>query len=107
MFDEIEKLIVVSWIYFLQILDDGRLQDRYGRQVYFNNCYIIFTTNIGHEQFERARRTSTDMSKNIDLAQGMLQRSDSFRPELVNRMNGIIPFNELDSKTRDMIAEKD
>lgn len=106
LFDEIEKAHRGVMDLFLQILDDGRLQDRYGRQVYFNNCYIIFTTNIGHEQFERARRTSTDMSKNIDLAQGMLQRSDSFRPELVNRMNGIIPFNELDSKTRDMIAEK-
>ena len=85
---------------FLQILDDGRLEDRYGRQVYFNNCYIIFTTNIGHEAFERARRTSTDMTENVDLAQEMLQRSDGFRPEFINRMNGIIPFKDLSKTTR-------
>lgn len=106
LFDEIEKAHRGVMDLFLQILDDGRLEDRYGRQVYFNNCYIIFTTNIGHEQFERARRTSTDMTNNIDIAQDMLQRADAFRPELVNRMNGIIPFNDLDKKTRDMIAEK-
>lgn len=106
LFDEIEKAHRGVMDLFLQILDDGRLEDRYGRQVYFNNCYIIFTTNIGHEAFERARRTSTDMTENVDLAQEMLQRSDGFRPEFINRMNGIIPFKDLSKTTRDMIAEK-
>ncbi|HGO2647828.1 TPA: AAA family ATPase [Staphylococcus aureus] len=106
LFDEIEKAHRGVMDLFLQILDDGRLEDRYGRQVYFSNCYIIFTTNIGHEAFERARRTSTDMTNNVDLAQDMLQRADAFRPELVNRMNGVIPFNDLDRNTRDLIAQK-
>ncbi|HDJ2913344.1 TPA: ATP-dependent Clp protease ATP-binding subunit [Staphylococcus aureus] len=106
LFDEIEKAHRGVMDLFLQILDDGRLEDRYGRQVYFSNCYIIFTTNIGHEAFERARTTSTDMTNNVDLAQDMLQRADAFRPELVNRMNGVIPFNDLDRNTRDLIAQK-
>lgn len=106
LFDEIEKAHRGVMDLFLQILDDGRLEDRYGRPVYFSNCYIIFTTNIGHQDFERARRTSQDMTKNIDLSQEMLQRADSFRPELVNRMNGIIPFIDLGRNVRDMIAKK-
>ncbi|MDQ7134571.1 AAA family ATPase [Staphylococcus aureus] len=106
LFDEVEKAHRGIMDLFLQILDDGRLEDRYGRPVYFSNCYIIMTTNIGHQDFERARRTSTDMTQNIDLASDILQRSDAFRPELVNRTNAIIPFKDLSRNVRDMIAEK-
>lgn len=106
LFDEIEKAHRGVMDLFLQILDDGRLENRYGRQVNFRNCYIIMTSNIGHEAFERARRTSTDMTKNVELASDILQRADAFRPELVNRMNAIVPFVHLQSNVRDMIAEK-
>ncbi|WP_257643816.1 AAA family ATPase, partial [Staphylococcus haemolyticus] len=106
LFDEIENAHRGVMDLFLQILDDGRLENRSGRPVNFRNCYIIMTSNIGHEAFERARRTSTDMTKNVQLAIDILKRADAFSPELVNRMDAIVPIVHLQSNVRDMIAEK-
>lgn len=47
LFDEIEKAAPSIWNIFLQILEDGRLTDSAGETVYFSECLIIFTSNIG------------------------------------------------------------
>ena len=47
LFDEVEKAHTRVWDLFLSILEDGRLTDSAGQTVYFSNCVIIFTSNIG------------------------------------------------------------
>lgn len=106
LFDEIEKAHRGIMDLFLQILDDGRLSNRYGRQVTFRRAYIIFTTNIGHKDFEEGRKTSQNLIENIPMASRILQRADAFRSELVNRIDAIIPFMHLSRDVRNSIASK-
>lgn len=103
--DEVEKAHRGVMDLLLQILDDGRLSNRYGRQVTFRNAYIIMTTNIGHKDFENARTTNQSMTEKLDTANDILQRPDAFRPELVNRTNAIVPFEHLSREVRNIIAE--
>src|SRR5699024_845286 len=84
----------------LQILDDGRLTDRYGRQVTFTNSYIVLTTNLGSEIYEDVQKSDTDAAEYIKMIREALMRGGSglhsgFPPELVNRINEVVPFNPL------------
>lgn len=106
LFDEIEKAHRGILDLFLQIIDDGRLTNRYGREVTFKNSYIIFTTNFGSRDFEAARKTSQSMSEHLKMISDILQRPDGFRPELVNRMDALVPFNPLQSLVRNHIVDK-
>jgi ATP-dependent Clp protease ATP-binding subunit ClpB len=87
--DEIEKAHPEVFNLLLQVLDDGRLTDSQGRTVDFRNTLILMTSNIGSElvsaglppeQFERAR--------------DKLLRQH-FRPEFLNRLDGVIEFHPL------------
>jgi ATP-dependent Clp protease ATP-binding subunit ClpB len=87
--DEIEKAHPEVFNLLLQVLDDGRLTDSQGRTVDFRNTLILMTSNIGSEllaagmppeQFERAR--------------DKLLRQH-FRPEFINRLDGVIHFHAL------------
>lgn len=73
LFDEVEKAHPQVFNIFLQVLDDGRLTDGRGRVVNFKNTIIIFTSNL------------PDMEKVKSF----------FRPELINRLDSIVEFNEL------------
>ena len=78
--DEIEKAHQEVFDVLLQILDDGRLTDGQGRTVDFRNTVVIMTSNV---------RTVADLR-------------EFFRPELLNRIDEIIVFEQL---TREQIAE--
>lgn len=105
--DEVEKAHKGVMDLFLQIISDGRLSNRYGRQVTYKKAYIIFTTNVGHESFEKARDTGEDLSQKPRRVSDILQRKGTgFRPELVNRMTALIPFNPLSAASRDAIVKK-
>lgn len=97
----------------LQITSDGRLKNQYGRPVQFNNAYIIMTTNIGFNVFEESRSLGIKVSNgayDTDKAGRVLQSDDGrngFRPELVNRMTGILAFNPLTKEVRKEIVEKE
>lgn len=97
----------------LQITSDGRLRNQYGRPVQFNNAYIIMTTNIGFNVFEESRALGikvSDGAYDTDRAGRILQSDDGrngFRPELVNRMTGVIAFNPLTKEVRKAIVEKE
>ena len=105
LFDEIEKSHRGVMDLLLQILDDARLNNRYGRQVTFRNAYIIMTTNIGHEDFENARTTGQDMTENLSIVKNVLTRQTAFRPELVNRCDALVPFSALERDVRNIIVE--
>jgi cell division protease FtsH len=58
LFDEIEKAHLSTIHYFLQVLDAGRLDDKYtGKEVSFRNTIIIFTTNVGRKLYDNPERS--------------------------------------------------
>lgn len=91
LFDEIEKAHPSVFDLFLQILDEGTLHDRLGREGDFSNAIILFTSNIGSEwiadQFGKGKiPASNDI---LDLM------TKHFRPEFLGRLTEIIPFSPI------------
>ena len=87
LFDEIEKADPQVITLLLQVLDDGRLTDGQGNTVNFKNTVIIATSNAGFGFGADAQ----DESKT-----GIMERiAPYFRPEFLNRFNGVIEFNHL------------
>jgi ATP-dependent Clp protease ATP-binding subunit ClpB len=88
LFDEIEKAHPSVFDIFLQILDEGKLHDRLGREGDFSNAVILFTSNIGAEQVSQAF-ASGQAPASVDLLETM---SRHFRPEFLARLTEIVPF---------------
>ncbi|HEN6526531.1 TPA: ATP-dependent Clp protease ATP-binding subunit [Streptococcus agalactiae] len=86
--DEIEKADPQVITLLLQVLDDGRLTDGQGNTINFKNTVIIATSNagFGNEAF------TGDSDKNLKI---MERISPYFRPEFLNRFNGVIEFSHL------------
>ena len=88
LFDEIEKAHPSVFDTFLQILDEGHMHDRLGKEGDFSNALIIFTSNIGSEwiteQFGKGEiPTSTKLMEIM---------TKHFRPEFLARLTEIVPF---------------
>jgi ATP-dependent Clp protease ATP-binding subunit ClpB len=88
LFDEIEKAHPSVFDIFLQILDEGKLHDRLGREGDFSNAVILFTSNIGAEQVSKTFAAGATPSS-TDLLETM---SRHFRPEFLARLTEIVPF---------------
>jgi len=88
LFDEIEKAHPSVFDIFLQILDEGKLHDRLGREGDFSNAVILFTSNIGAEQVSQSF-ASGQAPASADLLETM---SRHFRPEFLARLTEIVPF---------------
>ncbi|MCL8211117.1 Chaperone protein ClpB [Mesoplasma sp. JKS002658] len=101
LFDEIEKAHPDVFNVFLQILDEGRITDSSGRVVDFKNTIIIMTSNIGSELI----LNNEDEEVNLKLL--MMELQKSFRPEFLNRIDNIVPFNALSIKVIEEIIIKD
>lgn len=95
LFDEIEKAHPSIFDKFLQILEDGRMTDGKGETVYFSECIIIFTSNLGiYDQDEYGRRVlnvSPDMdydelSNRIITSIQNYFKTELGRPEILNRI---------------------
>lgn len=88
LFDEIEKAHPSVFDIFLQIMDEGKLHDKLGKEGDFSNAVIIFTSNIGSqfigESFDRGEIPTSNKLLEI-MAQ-------YFRPEFLGRLTEIIPF---------------
>jgi len=97
LFDEIEKAHQEVFNVLLQILDDGRLTDGKGRLVNFRNTVIIMTSNLASETAAR-----TDLPQDEKNAQLMAALKGAFRPEFLNRIDEVIPFESL---TEEMLGE--
>ncbi len=94
LFDEIEKAHASVFDIFLQILDEGQMHDRLGKEGDFSNAIIIFTSNIGQEWI--VEQFGKDiMPKSNDLMEIM---SKHFRPEFLARLTEIIPFAPISEK---------
>jgi len=91
LFDEIEKAHPSVFDIFLQILDEGLLHDRLGREGDFSNAIILFTSNIGSESIvEKASKGEIATSNELLESMGRY-----FRPEFLGRLTEIIPFQPI------------
>lgn len=90
LFDEIEKAHHSVFDVFLQIMDEGKVHDKLGKEGDFSNALILFTSNIGSEeivkQFEEGK-----IPESSSLMQ-IMSNSGRFRPEFLARITEIIPF---------------
>ena len=101
LFDEIEKAHPSVFDIFLQILDEGKMHDRLGKEGDFSNSLIIFTSNIGSDWI--VEQFSKDiMPKSSQLMEIMTKY---FRPEFLARLTEIIPFAPIDEKNVVKILE--
>ncbi|MCW5518554.1 ATP-dependent Clp protease ATP-binding subunit [Aureitalea sp. L0-47] len=91
LFDEIEKAHPSVFDIFLQILDEGKLHDRLGKEGDFSNALILFTSNIG-SQFIVDTFGEGEIPKSSDLLEMM---GKHFRPEFLGRLTEIIPFSPI------------
>ncbi len=94
LFDEIEKAHPSVFDTFLQILDEGQMHDRLGKEGDFSNAIIIFTSNIGSEwiatEFEKGEIPSSNKLMEIMIKY--------FRPEFLARLTEIVPFAPINEK---------
>jgi len=114
LFDEIEKAHPEVFNILLQILDEGRLTDGKGRTVNFRNTIIIMTSNIGSSFWrekgslgfetgigpEREEEERKEYEEKVMKALKM-----KFKPEFINRLDGIIIFNPLTKKDVEKIVD--
>ncbi|HJF85875.1 MAG TPA: ATP-dependent Clp protease ATP-binding subunit, partial [Companilactobacillus farciminis] len=91
--DEIEKAHPDVMHMFLQILDDGRLTDSQGRTVSFKDTIIIMTSNAGQGVQEANVGFSAEANGQTNSIMNRL--SEYFKPEFLNRFDGIVEFNSL------------
>ncbi|GEK92060.1 ATP-dependent Clp protease ATP-binding subunit [Alkalibacterium kapii] len=101
--DEVEKAHPDVLHMFLQILDDGRLTDAQGRTVNFKETIIIMTSNAGTMNVESSVGFGAQMSGEQHSIKNRLQ--DYFRPELLNRFDGIVEFKPLSKEDLMVIVE--
>ncbi|MGE5090904.1 MAG: ATP-dependent Clp protease ATP-binding subunit [Bacillota bacterium] len=94
LFDEIEKAHPEVIDILLGVLDEGRLTDAKGRFTDFTNTIILLTSNLGVKE---AIAATDDLEMRREIILKVVQ--NTLRPELFNRLSGVIPFNSLDVET--------
>ena len=115
LFDEVEKAHKDIYNIFLQILDDGVVTDAKGRKVYFNNCIIVMTSNIGAQKayesetigFSKAKSKDDADAEKFEMIKSIMKKECEhfFRPELLNRLDDIVVFNRLDHDSIAIIVD--
>lgn len=115
LFDEIEKSNPAITRILLQVLDDGRLSDQNDRTVSFINCYIVMTTNAASEIYKTINNYNKDttnprkfLTKYGDQIRESIQKTtgeNRFPPELLGRIDTIVPFLPLSEATQKQIAK--
>jgi ATP-dependent Clp protease ATP-binding subunit ClpC len=111
LFDEVEKAHPEVFNILLQILEDGRLTDGHGRSVDFRNTAVIMTSNLGTEEFQRqemgfvtaAKPTKSERERLKSAVERALRQT--FRPELLNRIDEVIVFDPLTEDDLKQIVE--
>ena len=91
LFDEIEKAHPSVYDIFLQIMDEGKLHDRLGKEGDFSNSIILFTSNVGSEWLTKQLESGSVPS----TTQIMEVMGKYFRPEFLARLSEIVPFSPI------------
>ncbi|MBX3465133.1 MAG: ATP-dependent Clp protease ATP-binding subunit [Planctomycetes bacterium] len=113
--DEIEKAHPDIFNMLLQIMEEGRLTDSFGRHIDFRNVVLIMTSNIGANLIKNStglgfgKAPGSDKQSGADkmreLIQGEIERH--FRPEFINRLDEIVVFNQLNRDDMQRIVENE
>jgi ATP-dependent Clp protease ATP-binding subunit ClpC len=108
--DEIEKAHPDVFNILLQVLEDGRLTDSFGRKVDFRNTILIMTSNIGAEIFRKQGSIGFKSEKEEmtykTMKENLLERiKKTFKPEFLNRIDDIIVFHSLTKEDLYQIIE--
>lgn len=94
LFDEIEKAHASVYDIFLQIMDEGKIHDRLGKEGDFSNALVIFTSNVGSDwlidKLAKGEKPTT-----IQLMEVM---GRYFRPEFLARISEIVPFSPINEE---------
>ena len=98
--DEIEKAHPDVFNMLLQIMEEGRLTDSFGRQIDFRNVILIMTSNIGAANLMKKDtltfRAGTEENRSEDLKHRLQSDLDrQFRPEFINRLDEVVFFEHL------------
>ena len=110
--DEVEKSCSEVTKLLLQILDDGRLSDQNNRETSFLNAYIILTTNAGAEVYDTIAQfesSDTGSGEGLKKFRKIIERSivetqdGKFPPELLGRIDELVPFQPLSERTMEKI----
>lgn len=101
--DEFEKTTKEVMNIFLQALDEGFVSDSSGKKVMMRNLIIIATSNAGSDMIWNAMQEGKDLSKEKDNIVDSIIKSGTFKPELLNRFDGVVLFHPLeDSHLKDI-----
>jgi len=101
LFDEIEKSHTSVYDVFLQIMDEGKLHDRLGKEGDFSNAIILFTSNIGADHI-----VETFNSGKIPTSTSLMEiMGNYFRPEFLGRLTEIVPFAPISKENALKIFE--
>lgn len=91
LFDEIEKAHQSVYDIFLQVMDEGKIHDRLGKEGDFSNALVIFTSNVGSEwivdKLSKGEKPTTNQLMEV--------MGRYFRPEFLARISEIIPFSPI------------
>ena len=102
--DEIEKAHSDIFNILLQVMDYGVLTDNKGRKAFFRNVVLIMTSNAG-AQF--AAQASVGFASTVTTGSAMLKQvKKTFKPEFINRLSGIVVFNDMDRDMASLILDK-
>ena len=103
LFDEIEKAHPDVLNVLLQILDDGKVTDSHGKEVKFDNCVIVMTTNAGSTGVSN---TAGFGNSSASIAENRTEKAllEFLRPEFINRVDEIITFRSLELSDFERIA---
>jgi len=114
LFDEVEKAHPEVFNILLQILDDGHMTDSKGRKVNFKNTIIIMTSNLGNEVIKEYsigfKEDEYDATEGVGRDKEMKEKIDNilkdfFKLEFLNRIDEIVLFKSLDTKTLAKIVD--
>lgn len=107
LFDEVEKAHADVFNLLLQVLDDGRLTDGRGQTADFTNTVVIMTSNIGADRLVAADPSSFEDAARVEalMAEVVATLRNFFRPEFLNRIGEIVPFQPLGKAELLRIAE--
>jgi len=107
-FDEIEKAHPEAHNMLLQIMEEGHLTDARGRKVDFKNAILIMTSNVGAEMIRRQTSVGFQLQRNEELEEKLAYQDMRkklleslkrvFRPEFINRLDGVIVFRSLNKE---------
>ncbi len=108
--DEIEKAHPDVFNILLQVLEEGRLTDSFGRKVDFRNTIVIMTSNIGAQMLKKEGALGFKSKEEDATYQGMKTRlmdevKKTFKPEFLNRVDDIIVFRKLTKEDLQKIVD--